>query len=159
MFRSPTCTAVDKAAAREMEKLAGIKLEELANNMFRAGSNLKDKTAKEICLQDFKLFTIGELTIGVGQVNFMDEEELGEIKVFVEPHLSEVLTDYKLDMLYLMLTDITSETTLLLYNGKGAKDQAIEAFRLPEESCDLILKGVVSRKKQLIPTLVTSLQQ
>lgn len=159
MFRSPTCTAVDKAAAREMEKLAGIRLEELANNMFRAGSNLKDKTAKEICLQDFKLFTIGELTIGVGQVNFMDEEELGEIKVFVEPHLSEVLADYKLDMLYLMMTNITNETTLLLCNGKGSKDQAIEAFKLPEDSCDLILKGVVSRKKQLIPTLVTSLQQ
>jgi len=159
MFRSPTCTPVDEAAAREMEKVAGIQLEELANSMFRAGSNLKDKTAKEICLQDFKQFSIDDVTLGVGQVNFMNEEELTEIKAFVEPHLKNVAADYKLDMLYLMMTDIIHETTQLLCYGKGAKEQAVEAFGLPEESRDIILRGVVSRKKQLIPTLVGSLQQ
>jgi len=159
MFRSPTCTPADEEAAREMEKIAGIRLEELAGNMFRAGSNLKDKTAKEICLQDFKQFSIDNVTMGVGQVNFMNEEELAEIKAFVEPHLKSIADDYKLNMLYLMMTDIIHETTLLLCYGKGAKEQAIEAFGLSEDSRDVILRGVVSRKKQLIPTLVGSLQQ
>jgi len=159
MFRSPTCTAIDEAAARALEKIAGINLAELSNNMFRAGSNLKDKTGEEICLQDFKQFTIENVTFGVGQVNFMNEEELKETKAFVEPHLQKVALDHKLDMLYLMLTDIIHETTDLLCCGNGAKEQMLEAFSLPEDSKDVLLKGVVSRKKQLIPTFVGSLQQ
>lgn len=159
LFRSPTCTAVDKKAAKELAMIAGIDIEELAQNMFQAGSNLKGKTAQEICFQDFKQFTVDNVTFGVGQANSMNAEELAAIKEDLLPYLPEALKMQRLDMIFFMLTNIVEESTELLCYGKGAKHQVLDAFDLPEGMDDIILQGVVSRKKQLIPAFVISLQQ
>lgn len=159
LFRSPTCTLVDRASAEELAKIAEINMEELAQNMFQAGSNLKGKTAEEICFQDFKHFTVADVKFGVGQINSMSGEELVEIKEKLLPYLSNVALDQKLDMVFFMLTNIIEESTELLCYGKGAKEQVLEAFDLPVDTDDVHLAGVVSRKKQLIPTFVISLQQ
>ena len=159
LFRSPTCTVVDRAAAEELSKIAGIDMKELADNMFQAGSNLKGKTPEEICFQDFKDFTVGNVKFGVGQINSMNAEELSEIKECLLPYLEKAANTRRLDMVFFMLTNIVEESTELLCYGKGAKEQVIEAFDLPEDTGDVHLTGVVSRKKQLIPTFVISLQQ
>ena len=159
LFRSPTCTLVDRVSAEELARIAEINMEELAQNMFQAGSNLKGKTAAEICFQDFKHFTVGDVKFGVGQINSMSGEELVEIKEKLLPYLSNVALDQKLDMVFFMLTNIIEESTELLCYGKGAKEQVLEAFDLPVDTDDVHLTGVVSRKKQLIPTFVISLQQ
>ena len=159
LFRSPTCTWLDRAAGEELSKIAGLDMEELAQNMFQAGSNLKGKTAEEICFQDFKDFTVSDVKFGVGQVNSMNAEELQEIKESVRPYLEQVANAERLDMVFFMLTNIVDEVTELLCYGKGAKEQVLEAFDLPADTEDILLEGVVSRKKQLIPTFVISLQQ
>lgn len=159
MFRSPTCTWMDKAAAEELAKLAEIQVEELAEGMFQAGSNLRGKTAEEICFQDFKQFTVNDLKFGVGQINSMNPEELSEIKEVLLPYLERAALRQKIHMVFFMLTNIVEESTELLCYGKGAREQVIEAFDLPADTTDIILQGVVSRKKQLIPTFVVSLQQ
>lgn len=159
LFRSPTCTWLDRAAGEELAKIAEINMEELAQNMFQAGSNLKGKTAEEICFQDFKDFTVSDVKFGVGQVNSMNAEELQEIKETVLPYLEQVANSERLDMVFFMLTNIVDEVTELLCYGKGAKEQVLEAFDLPSDTEDILLEGVVSRKKQLIPTFVISLQQ
>ena len=159
LFRSPTCTWLDRAAGEELSKIAELDMEELAQNMFQAGSNLKGKTAEEICFQDFKDFTVSDVKFGVGQVNSMNAEELQEIKESVLPYLEQVANSERLDMVFFMLTNIVDEVTELLCYGKGAKEQVLEAFDLPADTEDILLEGVVSRKKQLIPTFVISLQQ
>lgn len=159
MFRSPTCTPLDESSARELAVIAGIEVESFAREMFRAGSNLKKKTAKEICFLDFKQFTVNETMIGVGQVNSMSQSELQEIKEKIIPALEEARAEQKLDMIFFMLTDILAESTELLCTGVSAKEKMISAFDLPKGSDRLILKGVVSRKKQLVPTIVSALQQ
>lgn len=159
LFRSPTCTWLDRAAAEELAKVADINMEELAQDMFQAGSNLKGKTAEEICFQDFKYFAVSDVKFGVGQVNSMNAEELQEIKECVLPYLESVANTQRLDMVFFMLTNIVEESTELLCYGKGAKQQVIEAFDLPTDTEEIHLLGVVSRKKQLIPAFVISLQQ
>ena len=159
LFRSPTCTMVDEMVAKKLAEIAGVNMEDLAQGMFRAGSNLKDKTAEEICFQDFKKFTVGEVTFAVGQINSMDMEELGYIKGVLLPYLEEAARIHKLDMVFFMLTDILNETTELLCYGKGAKEQVREAYDLASDNEDIHLVGVVSRKKQFIPTFVVSLQK
>ncbi len=159
LFRSPTCTWLDRAAAEALAEIAEIKMEELAQDMFQAGSNLKGKTAEEICFQDFKDFTVSDVKFGVGQVNSMNAEELHEIKESVLPYLGQVANSKRLDMVFFMLTNIVDEVTELLCYGKGAKEQVLEAFDLPADTEDILLRGVVSRKKQLIPAFVISLQQ
>lgn len=159
LFRSPTCTIVDEMVAKELAKIAEINMEELAQNMFRAGSDLKGKTAEEICYQDFKQFTVGDVKFGVGQINSMDKDELLEIKEVLNPYLETVAKKNKLDMVFFMLTNILEEKTDLLYYGKGAKEQVIDAYELAMDSDNIELEGVVSRKKQFIPTFVVSLQK
>lgn len=159
MFRSPTATWIDKTAAEELAKIAELDMEELSQNMFQAGSNLKGKTAEEIFARDFKQFTVNDVRFGVGQVNSMNSEELIEIKEIILPYLKEAALGRGLHMVFFMLTNIVDESTELLCYGKGAREQVIEAFDLTADTEDILLQGVVSRKKQLIPTFVVSLQQ
>ena len=159
MFRSPTCTPLDEAAARRLAEIAGIDVEEFAYEMVNAGSNLGNKTAEEICFLDFKQFQVGDTTFGVGQVNSMSATELGEIKKKVESYLDTARSNHGLNMIYLMLTNIVTESTELLCAGDSAREQIIAAYDMPLNDDALILKGVVSRKKQLLPTLVGALQQ
>ena len=159
MFRSPTCTPVDESAARKLASIAGIEIEKLAQEMFKAGSNLKGKSAEEICFLDFKQFTVNDTVFGVGQVNSMSEDELEEIKKIVFPHLEKARQNHGLDMIFFMLTNIITESSELLCCGAEAREKIISAYDLADDTNKLMLKGVVSRKKQLVPTLVGALQQ
>ena len=160
MYRSPTCTAVDRAAAERLAEIAGINVEEHARQMFSAGSDLENKQANEIFYQDFKKFTVGEVSFGVGQINSMNTDELQEIKQKLMPFMEQV--DAGVDAVFMMLTDIMTESTEMLFFGKRAKQMIEEAFFvrtediIDEHSC--ILRNVVSRKKQVVPAIVGSLQ-
>lgn len=159
MFRSPTCTQLDEQYARKLAEIAGIEIEPFAQEMFNAGSNLKGKTPQEICFLDFKQFTVNDVSFGVGQVNSMNLDELEEIKAQVEPYLDKARKSQGLNMIFFMLTNIITESTELLCCGQSAKEEVLLAYDLPLESRKIILNGVVSRKKQLIPTLVAAFQQ
>lgn len=159
LFRSPTCTRLDESTANRLARIAGIDLEETAQEMFQAGSDLKGKTAEEICFQDFKQFKVNDISFGVGQISSISKEELREIKSVLTPHLPEVLKENNLQMVYFMLTDILDESTELICCGEGAKERVIDAFDLSDHTNRVILNGVVSRKKQLIPTLMATFQE
>lgn len=159
LFRSPTCTPLDERTAKKLAKISDIDLEQMAQEMFNAGSNLNGKSAEDICFQDFKQFTVNDTIFGVGQITSMSKEELAAIRDMMTEHLPKVLEAHNLNMIYFMLTDILAESTELLCVGTGARGIALSAFDLPDNAKSLILKGVVSRKKQLIPVLVETMQQ
>lgn len=167
LFRSPTCTAVDEMAARALADIAGIDIEKYAMEMFSAGSNLKDKSDEEIFYQDFKRFTSGKVTIGVGQITSLNGDELDRLKGRMEAFMEKALENNGLDMIFFMLTNILTETTDLVCEGQGALQLAGKAFHkdielLEEEGLKepvLCLPGVVSRKKQLIPELMLAEQE
>lgn len=159
MFRSPTCTAMDENSARKLAEIAGVDVETLAQEMFNAGSNLKGKSAEEICFLDFKQFTVNDTVFGVGQVNSMSADELKEIRKIVQPHLEKARVNHKLDMIFFMLTNIITESSELLCCGPEAMEKIRNAYDLPDDAEEIMLRGVVSRKKQLVPTLVGALQQ
>lgn len=159
LFRSPTCTPLDERTAKKLAKISDIDLEQMAQEMFNAGSNLKGKSAEDICFQDFKQFTVNDTIFGVGQITSMSKEELAAIRDMMTEHLPKVLEAHNLNMIYFMLKDILAESTELLCVGTGARGIALSAFDLPDNAKSLILKGVVSRKKQLIPVLVETMQQ
>ena len=167
LFRSPTCTPVDEMAARALADIAGIDIEKYAMEMFSAGSNLKDKSDEEIFYQDFKRFTSGKVTIGVGQITSLNGGELDKLKGRMEAFMEKALENNGLDMIFFMLTNILTETTELICEGQGALQLAGKAFHqdielLEEEGLKepvLRLPGVVSRKKQLIPALMLAEQE
>ncbi len=158
MFKSPTCTLIDKQAGEELARIAGVDYESFAKEMFHAGSNLSGKTATEILHQDFKKFTVDDLTIGIGQINSMSAEELTEIKEKIMPELSKVSSDDGLDMLFFMLTNIIDESSEIIFTGAKAQHTLGSAFGVTPKDDSAILPGVVSRKKQLLPNIVEAIQ-
>ncbi len=159
MFRSPTCTAVDVAAARELAVIAGINVEEYAAAMFEAGSDFGDKSPMEILYQDFKEFFLEDLSFGVSQVSAISRRQLNSIKPQLLAELPKVAADRGLKQVYVMLTDILDEDTELIYVGTGAAEVVAKAFGLEEADDLAYLPGVVSRKKQLIPSLMEAMQE
>lgn len=158
MFRSPTCTDTDRQAAEELSGICGVDIEEFATDMFAAGSDLSSRKPKEIFEQDMKKFEVSNIHFCVSQINSMNSIELKEIKQKLIPYMDEAFASLDMDMAFVMLTNIVKESTELLCFGEKAADLAKKAFQLPEEKNEFKLKGLVSRKKQLIPSLVSVLQ-
>lgn len=163
LFRSPTCTVVDKAAAVDLAEIAGIELEKYANQMFDAGSDLKGKSDEEIFYQDFKRFEAGKITFGVGQISSVNAEELNGLKQRILPYMKEAINTHGTTMMFFMLTNILTESTDLLCQGAGAEQLIIRAFHLDlehengsAENHIIHLPGVVSRKKQLVPGIMVA---
>ncbi|MBR4410438.1 MAG: inorganic diphosphatase, partial [Firmicutes bacterium] len=161
-----TCTAIDRAACESLAKLAGLDLEDFADRMFTAGSNLKGKTAEEIFYQDFKRFTAGGLSFGVGQLTGTNRSELVALSEELLPLMEEKLKSSNLSMLFFMLTNILTEKTGLLCVGHGASQLIEAAFSgeggLPIEwEAEKIARvtGLMSRKKQLVPQIIMAVQE
>ncbi|MBQ5560887.1 MAG: putative manganese-dependent inorganic diphosphatase [Lachnospiraceae bacterium] len=156
VYRSPTCTKLDQDTAEELAKIAGFDVQTYAKEMFAAGSDLSGKAPEEIFYQDFKKFTAGNTTFGVGQITSMDGDELLKLKDRMTPYIESTFAEHGADMLFFMLTDILEESTDLMIFGEGAEEAAKAAFHSEEEE-RMYLKGVVSRKKQIIPPLMNVL--
>lgn len=159
LFRSPTCTPIDKMAATELAKIAEIDMDRYAADMFSAGSNLRGKSNDEIFYQDFKLFNSGKTSYGVGQISSLNADELVELKERLLPFLKKPHEEHGVDMIFFMLTNILTESTSLLCEGEGAEALIRAAFHMEEAGADdeanvVELPGVVSRKKQLIPSIM-----
>ena len=165
LFRSPTCTPMDKNAAEDLAEIAGVKdINAYAASMFRAGSNLEDKTPEEIFFQDYKKFNIEDTNFGVGQISSMSAEELEFIKSRLLPQMKEECGKHDIEMVFFMLTNIIDESTELLYFGTSEKNDAGRLVKtaFPESEPDgtsAVLQGVISRKKQLIPAFMRALQE
>ena len=163
LFRSPTCTPIDKMAATELARIAEIDMDRYAADMFSAGSNLRGKSNDEIFYQDFKLFNSGKTSYGVGQISSLNEQELEQLQERLQPYLKKVHEMHPdVNMIFFMLTNILTESTLLLCEGSGAEAMIRETFHMEESKENkgsVELPGVVSRKKQLIPAIVMALQE
>ncbi|MEG2511805.1 MAG: putative manganese-dependent inorganic diphosphatase [Acetivibrio sp.] len=159
VYRSPTCTREDQMAAEKLAEIAEIDVNKYAKEMFAAGSNLRNKTSEEIFYQDYKVFTSGDVTFAVGQINAMDGDELEEIEMRMKQYMKDTYESKKVSMIFFMLTNILEEATELLYYGDGAEELVMNAFSKETKDKAVRLESVVSRKKQLIPALMLALRQ
>ena len=159
VFRSPTCTMMDRMAAQALSEIAGIDCQAFGIEMFTDGSNLKDKTPEEIFYQDYKKFEFGDVSFGVGQINSMSGGELDEIEKRLRPYLEKSCKEHGLSMMFFMLTNIIEESTRLMCYGESADTLVQEAFGRSPQAGTVWLKDVVSRKKQLIPAFIEAINK
>ena len=160
MFRSPTCTPVDEASARRLAKIAGVDINEFANEMFEAGEKLDGKTAEEVFLQDFKVFMCGDIRFGVAQGSYMTRKNLLAAEALLQPYLEEARNKQNVEDIYMLLTDVPKEESVVISNGRYASEVLADGFETqPAEDGSFTLPGVVSRKKQFIPALMTAYQE
>ena len=151
LFKSPTCTPLDRRIAERLSRIAGIDLDQLGHEIFSVGTS-PDKSAEEILTADFKEFHIAGQTLGIGQVTTLDTDSM----LARLDELVSAMQDRKVkrgyDMIILMLTDVLREGTELIFLGDS--DVIRMAFSTDEiKGRHVFLPGVVSRKKQIVPAL------
>ncbi len=161
LYRSPTCTPLDRMAAEALAKIAGIEVEAYGMEMFEAGSDLKSKSDADIFYQDFKKFSAGDVQFGVGQITSLDARELKKIHARLSTMLTKAKAEHGLDMIFFMLTNILDESTLVLCSDEEALSVASRCFgvSMTKDGDSVFVDNMVSRKKQFIPKMVGTLQE
>ena len=158
MFRSPTSTPMDEAAARALAQLAGEDIPTYAEQMFEAGADLSGRSADDVFRSDFKVFSRGDVKFGVGQSCYMTQRSRAAAEELVGPYLEKAAGKEGLPLVFYMFTDMLQQATDLMFTGKDADKILQEAFGVEPKDGVAVLEGVVSRKKQLIPPLLAALQ-
>ena len=159
-FRSPTCTPVDENTAKRLAKIAGVDIEEFSTEMFEAGEKLDGKTPEEVFLQDFKVFMCGDIRFGVAQGSYMTRKNLQAAEALLQPYLEEARNKQNVEDIYMLLTDVPKEESVVISSGRYAAEVLADGFETqPADDGSFTLPGVVSRKKQFIPALMTAYQE
>ena len=159
-FRSPTCTPVDENTAKRLAKIAGVDIEEFSTEMFEAGEKLDGKTPEEVFLQDFKVFMCGDIRFGVAQGSYMTRKNLQAAQALLQPYLEEARNKQNVEDLYMLLTDVPKEESVVICTGRYAAEVLSNGFESrPAADGSWTLPGVVSRKKQFIPTMMSAYQE
>ncbi|MFG6114720.1 manganese-dependent inorganic pyrophosphatase [Halobacillus sp. MO56] len=156
LFKSPTCTDEDVAAAKELEKIAGIDAEKYGLEMLKAGADISDKTMAELISLDAKNFDMSGSNVEVAQVNTVDTSEVLANQAEIEAEMQKAIDEKGLDLFVFVVTDIlTNDSTAVVMGDKSA---AVEkAFDVTLSENKAVLEGVVSRKKQIVPPLTDAL--
>ena len=155
LFKSPPCTPEDVAAAKELAELAEVELEAYGLDMLKAGTNLSDKTAAVLLDLDAKSFPMGEANVRIAQINTVDLNEVMDRQAELEQAMAEEMTKNGYDLFVLVVTNILDSDSELLVAG-NAIDKVEEAFQTKLTNNRALLKGVVSRKKQVVPQLTAA---
>ncbi len=158
LFKSPTCTPVDKKIAQKLGNIAEVNIEEFAMEMFKAGTSLIGKTVSEIFNQDYKKFSFGDIAVGVAQVNSMDIEGFMSYKEEMLSYMDEVAETLNLEFTLLLLTDIINGNSEIFVGGPRFELVA-EAFSVQLRDRQATLPGIISRKKQVVPAITTVMQR
>jgi manganese-dependent inorganic pyrophosphatase len=157
LFKSPTCTSKDVQMAEKLAVLADVNLMDHGRELFKASSNFEHKTPQELLFLDFKEFFLGDNKIGIGQINTLDASELTDKIQEIPRLMEELVSQQRFDLMLFMVTDILKEGTELYYAGRLRRELA-QAFNIDLDGPSFFLPGVMSRKKQVIPALGTTLR-
>ena len=158
LFKSPTCTPVDTKIARKLAEIANVDLVEIGKEMFKAGTSLKGRTVEQIFFQDYKRFTMGKCQIGVAQVNTMDIDGFAEYREEMLAYMREQISAQHLDAALLLLTDVINAGSQLYVVGPKA-EVVNRAFNVRIKNNEAYLPGIISRKKQIVPSLTEAIEQ
>ncbi|CAM3270002.1 manganese-dependent inorganic pyrophosphatase [Brevibacillus invocatus] len=157
LLKSPTCTEQDVAAAHDLAAIAGVDLQTYGLAMLKAGADLSDKTIAELISLDAKEFQMGSAKVEIAQVNAVDVNDIMHRQAELEAALTAIIDEKGLDLFLFVVTDILNNDSVALALGKAA--HVVEkAYNVQLNANKAVLKGVVSRKKQVVPVLTDTFQ-
>ncbi|MCR8850416.1 manganese-dependent inorganic pyrophosphatase [Rossellomorea sp. SC111] len=157
LFKSPTCTEEDVEAANELADIAGVDLQVYGLEMLKAGANMSTKSVAELVTLDAKEFSMGNAKVEVAQINVVDVNDVFGRQAEVEAAMETLIKEKGLDLFLLVVTDILeNDSTALALGSKSAEVE--KAFSVTLQNNTALLKGVVSRKKQIVPVLTDAMK-
>ena len=121
LFKSPTCTDEDVAAAHELAEIAGVDADSYGLDMLKAGADLSDKTIAQLISLDAKEFQMGGAKVEIAQVNAVDTNDVLSRQAELEDAIQSIITDKNLDLFVFVVTDILNNDSIALALGKESK--------------------------------------
>lgn len=152
LFKSPTCTDEDVAAARELAEIAGVNADSYGLDMLKAGADLSDKSIAQLISLDSKEFQMGGSKVEIAQVNAVDTDDVLARQSELEDALNRIISEKGLDLFVFVVTDILNNDSVAIALGRAA-DAVEQAYNVKLSGNKAVLKGVVSRKSQIVPVL------
>lgn len=156
ILKSPTTTKTDVDTANELTKLANVSLNEFAEKMFSSMGGLTEDVANEKIESDFKIYAENGISVGIGQCEVVTLKDLSNYKNAYLKTLDEVRLKNSLDWAMLMITDVIKETSVLLTTDFKL-NKNIQYRKIENNIYDM--PGVLSRKKQLLPDVLSLINQ
>ena len=157
ILKSPTTTEKDKIAVEALANIAGLNYQEYGVEMFKAASSIKGMSINDVIFQDFKSFNVGNTKLGIGQVMTLDYEEIDKNKEAYINELNEIANDNYMAVV-IFVTDIIKNGSYILCN-ESALDIVREAYGNDKIEQGTYLDGFVSRKKQMLPSLLEEVEK
>ena len=152
LFKSPTCTDEDVKIGKELAKIAEIDIEKYGLDMLKAGTDLSSFSIDEILCLDAKQTNIKDVKVVINQVNTASIPEVMELKNDLETGMKKQIESKGLDLFMLLITDIVNSNSQVIALGNKS-DLVEKSYGVKLENNTALLKGIVSRKKQVIPVL------
>ena len=158
LFASPTTTDLDKKAAAVLAKIAGVNMDEYGMELLASGVSIKGLTIDEVIYKDFKNYTAGEYKAGIGQVfTTTFNDYVNDIDKYVK-RLNEIADNNNYKVVCLFVTDFINNNSYALFNSEAASILS-EAYNIDNIKEGELLKGFVSRKKQIVPNVLDILEK
>ena len=155
-LQSPTTTEIDKKVAEDLSLIAGVDYEKYALDMFKAGTSLEGLTKEEVIKSDFKSFPIGDEKMAIGQVFTLDVDRIfDELDTYIEK-LEEINNKEEYKFIIIAITDILKNGSYLIFT-ENAKSVLESIYKLDDIKQGYYVDGLVSRKKQILPAILSEL--
>ena len=152
LLKSPTTTEDDKEAVKELAEIAEIDYESYGLEMLKAGTDLSSFSIPEILSLDAKQIDFKDVKSIINQVNTADIADVMQMKGDLEAGMEKIIEDENLDLFMLLITDIVNSNSQVIALGKDAA-LVEKAYGVKLEDNTVLLEGVVSRKKQVVPIM------
>ncbi|MBR1413800.1 MAG: putative manganese-dependent inorganic diphosphatase [Bacilli bacterium] len=157
ILKSPTTTEKDRFVVNELARITGLNYQEYGIEMFKAASSIKGMPINDVIFQDFKSFNVGNTRLGIGQVMTLDYDEIDKNKEDYIAELNKIANDNYMAVA-LFVTDIIKNGSYILFN-EAALDIVREAYGNDKIEQGTYLDGFVSRKKQMLPSLLEEVEK
>lgn len=158
MFKSPTCTQQDRITAERLSKIAGINLYDYGYKLLEAGTDISNYTAEEVICLDSKDFQHNDLKLTISQINSSNLEEVFKRKAELEKAIEDRISKENIDLFVFVVTDILEANSQVIVLGNRT-DIFERAFDVKLIGNTTILKGIVSRKKQILPAILEGIDK
>ena len=152
-FTSPTTTDEDRAAAEHLAEIAGVEIDELAEAMFAAKSDLSGMAPRDILTVDSKVFPFGEKKARISVLETTLPAAALSLRAELENELRAMKEEEGLDAAFLFVVDIINSAATVIVPSEDEKAVVTKAFGVPFDGETALLPGVVSRKKQIAPKI------
>ncbi len=156
-FKSPTTTEEDIKAAKELAAIAGVKdLDAFGNELKIAKASL-NATAEELLLRDFKNFDINGHKVGVGQLEVLDLKDVSDkLKADIIRAMEKLKTQKNYHTLMMSFTCAEKGGSAIIVRS-DSRENVLKAFKAPDDDSMTLVDGIMSRKRNIVPTLYKAL--